>query len=102
MDENLNVSPHGSNTMLAAVVIEVSEDGDGLEYNICQCDIDFRQKLMNGDHPEDNFNNCDEIPKIIGKYEFDIEYGGGASFNGDTTEYEYWCYLRNCRPYNSR
>lgn len=84
------MKPH---KMSKAVVIEVSEDLN----EIIKCNPDFRHRLMNGNYPEDNFDNCDYIPKEYGQYQFDIEYNGGQESYGDSTEYWYECFLRNCR-----
>ena len=81
------------NKMADAVVIEVSDEG----CEIISCDPDFRHRLLNGNYPDDNFDNCYEIPTKYGVYQFDIEYQGGEDHYGDSTEYWYECNLKNCR-----
>jgi hypothetical protein len=106
MKELLNeAQPTFANPLLSAVVIEVVDDGDnGLDMEIVEkyTNSDFKDRLMNGTHPDDNFINVDYIPKKEGLYIFDVGYNGGKDFNGETTEYWFECWLQNCRPYNSR
>lgn len=86
---------HNIDKIESAVTIEVFTDGSG--YIICDWSNEFGEKLMNGTHPEDNFDNCDLIPSVPGKYLFDVEYAGGADFNGESTEYWMICKLVNCK-----
>ena len=83
----------------SAVVIDVffDEDAEAIGSVISKCDPDFREMIMNGNYPEDNFDNCECIPGEIGKYLFDVEFIGGTDFNGETTEYWLECSLLNCR-----
>lgn len=88
--------------LLTGVVIEVFDDG-GIELNMeiieKYTNSDFRDQIMNGTLPDDNFINIDYIPKIEGLYIFDVRYNGGEDFNGENTEYWFECWLQNCRPY---
>lgn len=82
-----------TNILLSAVVIERQEDGDVL---IVRCSGEF-QPVMNGIHPDDNFDNTDIIPKKAGQYTFDVTLSGGKDFNGEHTEYWSEYLLHNCR-----
>jgi len=105
MEETLNThnNPANSNIVLAAVVIEVFDDGDDILENVIlekYTNYDFKDRIMNGTHPDDNFINTEYIPNKEGVYLFDVEYNGGADFNGESIEYFFECRLLNCRLYN--
>lgn len=89
---NHNTANDG-NMLLSAVVIERQKDGDTLIVNWSK---EF-QSVMNGVHPDDNFDNTDIIPKKVGRYTFDVTLNGGKDFNGEHTEYWSEFLLHNCR-----
>lgn len=82
--------------MLSAVVIRVWNNEGNMDYKIDTWSSEFNA-VINGQHPEDNFDNCDVIPKEEGNYEFDVTIDGGEDFNGESTEYWSECLLSNCR-----
>ena len=92
---------HFKSLILNAVVIEVYEEEDGFENVILEkhTDSDFRDKIMNGVHPDDNFDNLDCIPEKSGFYIFDLDIRGGPDFNGEFTEYWVEVLLLNCRDF---
>jgi hypothetical protein len=91
---SINQDPaNDGNMLLSAVVIERQEDGD---VQIVNWSKEF-EPVMNGIHPDDNFDNTDVIPKKKGRYTFDVSLNGGKDFNGEHTEYWSEFLLYNCR-----
>ena len=84
--------PRKDSVMLSAVVIERQEDGD---VRIVKWSKEFGH-VMNGLHPDDNFDKTDMIPKKSGRYTFDLSLKGGKDFNGEHTEYWSEFLLLNC------
>lgn len=82
-NKTTNPPVNSGKMLLSAVVIERQKDGD---VQIVNWSKEF-EPVMNGVHPDDNFDNINIIPKNVGRYTFDVSLKGGQDFNGEHTEY---------------